>query len=107
MVQAVPVIVTPEDGASSPASRRSSGRVLLHQGVDPEQPNNPSGAVFPRSSSRTIVGFCEKKGIWADHRRHLIHKLVFDGRSRPPRGATTEKDVESTKVLVVNGVSKL
>ena len=107
MVQAVPVIVTPEDGSFVPrfeeierAASSSTKALILNS------PNNPSGAVFPEELVAKIVGFCERKGIWLIT-DDIYHKLVFDGKVAPPAWRYTEKDVESTKVLVVNGVSKL
>ena len=107
MVQAVPVVVTPEDGSFVPrfeeierAASSSTKALILNS------PNNPSGAVFPEELVAKIVGFCEKKGIWLIT-DDIYHKLVFDGKVAPPAWRYTEKDVESTKVLVVNGVSKL
>ncbi|HSB36374.1 MAG TPA: aminotransferase class I/II-fold pyridoxal phosphate-dependent enzyme, partial [Thermoanaerobaculia bacterium] len=107
MVQAVPVIVTPEDGSFVPrfeeierAASSSTKALILNS------PNNPSGAVFPEELVAKIVGFCERKGIWLIT-DDIYHKLVFDGKVAPPAWRFTDKDVESTKVIVVNGVSKL
>jgi aspartate aminotransferase len=107
MVQAVPVIVTPEDGSFVPrfaeierAVSSSTRAVLLNS------PNNPSGAVFPEELVAKLVAFCEKRGIWlvCDD---LYHKLVFDGAVAVPAWRHTAADVESSKVVVVNGVSKV
>jgi aspartate aminotransferase len=107
MVQAVPVIVTPEDGSFVPrfaeierAVSSSTRAVLLNS------PNNPSGAVFPEELVAKLVAFCEKRGIWlvCDD---LYHKLVFDGKVAVPAWRHTAADVESSKVVVVNGVSKV
>jgi aspartate aminotransferase len=107
MVQAVPVIVTPEDGSFVPqfaeierAVSSSTKALILNS------PNNPSGAVFPEELIAKIVAFCEKKGIWliCDD---IYHKLVFDGKVAVPAWRHTSKDVESSKVIVVNGVSKI
>ena len=107
MVQAVPVIVTPEDGSFVPrfeeierAVSSSTRAILLNS------PNNPSGAVFPEELVAKLVAFCEKRGIWlvCDD---LYHKLVFDGKVAVPAWRHTAADVESSKVVVVNGVSKV
>ena len=107
MVQAVPVIVTPEDGSFVPrfeeierAVSSSTKALILNS------PNNPSGAVFPEELIAKIVAFCEKKGIWLIS-DDIYHKLVFDGKVAVPAWRHTSKDVESSKVIVVNGVSKL
>ncbi len=107
MVQAVPVIVTPEDGSFIPrlseierAVSSSTRAIILNS------PNNPSGAVFPEELISQIVALCEKKGIWliCDD---IYHKLVFDGKVAIPAWRHTSKDVETSKVIVVNGVSKI
>lgn len=107
MVQAVPVIVTPEDGSFVPrfaeierAVSSSTKAILLNS------PNNPSGALFPEDLVSKIVDFCERKGIFliCDD---IYHKLVFDGKVAVPAWRHTTADVENSKVLVVNGVSKI
>jgi aspartate aminotransferase len=107
MVGGRPVIVTPEDGSFVPrfeeierAVSSSTRAILLNS------PNNPSGAVFPAELVEKVVGLCERKGIWliADD---IYHKLVFDGTVAPPAWRFTQKDVDSSKVVVVNGVSKV
>jgi len=107
MVQAVPVVVTPEDGSFVPqvseierAVSSSTRAIILNS------PNNPSGAIFPEETVAKIVAFCEKKGIWliCDD---IYHKLVFDGKIAIPAWRHTPRDVESSKVIVVNGVSKI
>ncbi len=107
MVQAVPVIVTPEDGSFVPqfaeierAVSSSTKAIILNS------PNNPSGAVFPEELVAKLVGFCERKGIWLIT-DDIYHKLVFDGRTAVPAWRHTTKDVDATKVIVVNGVSKI
>ena len=68
-------------------------------------PNNPSGAIFPDELVRQIVDLCEKKNIYllSDD---IYHKLVFDGKKVAPVYNFTKKDIESTNIIVINGVSK-
>jgi len=69
-------------------------------------PNNPSGMVYPDELIARIVDLCESRGIYliCDD---IYHKLVFDGKVAVPAYRHTQKDVENTKVIVVNGVAKL
>jgi aspartate aminotransferase len=69
-------------------------------------PNNPSGAVFPPELIAEIVDFCERKQIFyiSDD---IYHKLVFDGKKAVPAYQFTNKDIESSMVIAVNGVAKL
>lgn len=107
MCYGVPVIVTPEDGTFHPrmddikkAVSSSTKAIIVNS------PNNPSGLVFKDQFIGELVEFCESKGIYyiADD---IYHKLVFDGRKAPPAWQFTNKDIESTKVICVNGVAKL
>ncbi len=71
-------------------------------------PNNPSGLVYP---DELIVArwssSARRKGIYLIM-DDIYHKLVFDGvRPSPGAGLHDRADIESTKVIVVNGVSKL
>jgi aspartate aminotransferase len=69
-------------------------------------PNNPSGEVFSDAFLAEIVDFCESKKIYLIM-DDIYHKLIFDGRRWTPAWSFTDKDVESSMVIVVNGISKL
>ena len=107
MCYGVPVLVAPEDGGFYPrmqdierAVTSSTKAILLNS------PNNPSGVVFPPEFISAIVEFCEKKNIYLIT-DDIYHKLVFDGKKAPIAYKFTNKDIENTKIIVVNGVSKL
>ena len=107
MVYGVPVIVTPEDGSFVPHFEEIEKAVTSNtRAILLNSPNNPSGAVFPDELVAKIVDLCERKNIWliADD---IYHKLVFDGAKPAPGWKFTHKDIESTHVIVVNGISKL
>jgi aspartate aminotransferase len=107
MVHGRPVVVTPEDGRFVPRfedierALTSSTRAIIMN-----SPNNPSGAVYPDELVAQVVELCERRGIYLIT-DDIYHKLVFDGRRPAPAWRFTNKDVESTKVITVNGVSKL
>jgi aspartate aminotransferase len=69
-------------------------------------PNNPSGVVYSEEFIAQIIEFCEKKGIYIIM-DDIYHKLIFDGKKWPPCYRFTKKDIESSHIIVVNGVSKL
>ena len=107
LVQGHPVIVTPEDGSFVPSLDEiedvfsSSTKAIIVN-----SPSNPSGAVFPPDLIRGIVELCEERGV------HLMmddiyHRLVFDGARAPSAYAFTDRDLDESMVIVVNGVSKL
>src|SRR5512140_1259839 len=107
MVGGVPVIVTPEDGTFVPTFEEIERVVGSYtKAIIVNSPNNPSGAVYPPELISKIVNLCESKGIYmiCDD---IYHKLVFDGKVAAPAYSFTNKDIESTKVIVVNGVAKL
>lgn len=107
MCHGVPVIVTPGDGSFHPRMDEIERAVSSYtKAIIVNSPNNPSGEVFCDDFIAQIVDFCERKKI------HLImddiyHKLVFDGRRPAPAYRHTKQDLESSMILVVNGVSKL
>ena len=106
MCRGVPVVVTAADGGFRP------GLAEVERALTPRtkavlcnSPNNPSGVMYDEGFIRGLVEICERRGI------HLImddiyHKLVFDGRKAVSAWHHTDRDVESTKVVLVNGVAK-
>jgi aspartate aminotransferase len=107
MVYGIPVIVTPEDGKFVPRMQEIEQAVSTYtKAMVLNSPNNPSGAVFPPELIAEIVDFCERKKIYLIM-DDIYHRLVFDGKKAVPAYQFTEKDVEDTMVIVVNGVAKL
>jgi aspartate aminotransferase len=107
MVYGVPVIVTPEDGSFHPRMEDVERAVSSYtKAIIVNSPNNPSGVVYSEDFIGQLVEFCERKDIYliADD---IYHKLVFDGKTPVPAYKFTRKDIESTKVIVINGISKL
>ncbi len=106
MVRGVPVIVTPEDGRFEPRMAdieravSSSTKALIIN-----SPNNPSGAMFSAEFMAQIVDFCEKKNIYLIM-DDIYHKLVFSGQKWLPAYKFSNKDVEGTKIIVINGIAK-
>jgi aspartate aminotransferase len=107
MVYGVPMIVRPEDGTFYPRMEDILEAVTSYtKAIIVNTPNNPSGVVYSRNFIAEIVDFCEKKGIYLIM-DDIYHKLVFDGKTAAPGYQFTKKDVENTRVIVVNGVSKI
>ncbi len=107
MCYGVPVIVTPEDGTFQPRlSEIEAALSPATKAIIVNSPNNPSGVVYPDDFIGAVVELCERKGIYliADD---IYHKLVFDGRKAAPAYRFTDRDLESTRVIALNGVSKL
>ncbi|MGB6033695.1 MAG: pyridoxal phosphate-dependent aminotransferase [Bacteroidota bacterium] len=107
MVYGVPVIVTPEDGGFVPRMDEIEQAISSYtKAIIVNSPNNPSGAVFPDELIARLVEFCEKKGIYLIM-DDIYHKLMFDGKKHTPAYRFTKQDPENTKVIVINGISKL
>jgi aspartate aminotransferase len=107
MVYGVPVIVVPEDGSFYPRMEDVVKGVSSYtKAVIVNSPNNPSGVMYSEEFIGELVEYCEKKGIYIIM-DDIYHKLVFDGKKAPSAYRYTQKDIESTHIIVVNGVSKL
>ncbi len=107
MCYGVPVIVTPEDGTFHPRMSDVAEAVSSStKAIIVNSPNNPSGTVFREDFICEITEFCESKGIYLIT-DDIYHKLVFNGTKPVPAYRFSKKDSETTKIIVVNGVSKL
>ncbi len=107
MCYGVPVVVKPEDGTFHPrladiekAVSPSTKAIIVNS------PNNPSGVMYSEQFIAEIVDFCERRGIWV-LMDDIYHKLIFDGRRIISAYKYTERDVESSKIIVVNGIAKV
>lgn len=107
MVYAVPVVVRAEDGGFVPRMKEIEEAVSSYtKAIIVNSPNNPSGLMYPESLIAELVEFCERKGIYLIM-DDIYHKLVFEGKLHTPAYRFTTKDIENTKVVVINGISKL
>lgn len=107
MCLGIPVVVTPEDGTFTPRFEDIKRAVTSStRAIIVNSPNNPSGAIYPPELIEKIVNLCEKEGIFmiCDD---IYHKLTFDHNKAVPAYRFTKNDVESSHVIVVNGVAKL
>jgi aspartate aminotransferase len=107
MCLGVPVVVTPEDGTFTPRFEEIERAVTSStRAIIINSPNNPSGIIYPPELIEKIVTMCEQMGIFmiCDD---IYHKLTFDNHRAFPAYHFTKKDVESSHVVVVNGVAKL
>lgn len=102
-----PVIVTPEDGTFTPRFEDVERAVTSYtRAIIVNSPNNPSGVIYPPELIGQLVELCERKGIYliCDD---IYHKLTFDRNVAVPAWRFTQKDIEDSHVIVVNGVAKL
>jgi aspartate aminotransferase len=107
MVYGSPVFVTPEDGGLHPRMTDITEAVSSStKAIIVNSPNNPSGLVFKEEFIKEIVEFCEKKQIYLIM-DDIYHKLVFDGKKAVSCYEFTRGDVNESRVISVNGISKL
>ncbi|MCG2785391.1 MAG: pyridoxal phosphate-dependent aminotransferase [Anaerolineae bacterium] len=107
MCMGKPVIVTPENGTFTPRFEDIERAVTSYtRAILVNSPNNPSGVVYPPELIEKLVDFCERKGIYliCDD---IYHKLVFDHKEAAPAYRFTQRDVEDSHIIVVNGVAKV
>ncbi len=102
----VPVPAPPEDGTFHPRLEDIEDRVTSYtKAVIVNSPNNPTGVMYSEEFIHDIVDFCERRGIWLIM-DDIYHRLVFDGRRPISCYDHTTRDVDSSRLIVVNGVSK-
>jgi len=107
MVYGVPVIVRPEDGTFQPRMEEVEQATSSYtRAIIVNSPNNPSGIIYSEDFIADLVDYCERNDIYLIM-DDIYHKLVFDGKRAVPGYHYTDQDVENTRVLVVNGVSKV
>jgi aspartate aminotransferase len=107
MCYANPVVVIPEDGTFYHRMEEVERVVSSYtKAIILNSPNNPSGAMYPAEFIAKMVKFCERKGIYLIM-DDIYHKLVYQRNQWKPAWNYTDKDIENTRVIVVNGVSKL
>lgn len=107
MVNGVPVVITPEDGTFHPRMSDIEQAVTSYtKAIIVNSPNNPSGIIFSETFIAEIVEFCERKRIYLVM-DDIYHKLVFNGHQVTSAYKYSNQDLESSMIIVVNGVSKL
>jgi aspartate aminotransferase len=69
-------------------------------------PNNPSGFSYTKEFIAGIVELCEKRGLYLIM-DDIYHRLLFDGRKLISAYEFAKDQTESSKLIIVNGVSKM
>jgi aspartate aminotransferase len=102
----VPVPVTAEDGSFQPTLRELAEAVSSStRAIILNSPNNPSGAVYSAEFVSGVVELCERKGLYLVM-DDLYNRLVFDGKAAPRAWDFTPEPLETSRLVVVQGVSK-
>lgn len=107
MCGGVPVAVHPEDGSFQPTINDIDRVVTSYtKAVIINSPNNPSGAVYSEKFISDIVQYCEEKNIYLII-DDIYHRLVFDGKKPVSCYDYCKNDIENSKLILINGVSKM
>jgi aspartate aminotransferase len=102
-----PVTVLPEDGTFYPSVKEIADMVGSYtKAIIINSPNNPSGAMYSEDFIAEIVEVCEKKGIWLIM-DDIYNRLVFDGKTAPNCYRYAKQDLDLSRMVVINGVSKM
>ena len=102
----VPVKVVAEDGGFIPSVDEIAEAVGSHtKAVLVNSPNNPTGVVYPPEVVAGIVRLCEERGLFliVDD---IYNRLLFDGRTATNVYDYCGSDIDASRMIVVNGVSK-
>jgi aspartate aminotransferase len=107
MVYGIPVAVTPEDGTFHPRMADIERAVGSNtKAIICNSPNNPSGVMFSEEFIQSLVEYCERRNLFLIM-DDIYHKLIFDGRQPISAYRFAKKDLETSHLIVVNGVSKV
>jgi aspartate aminotransferase len=102
----VPVVVTAEDGTFYPTIKEITDAVGSYtKAIILNSPNNPSGAMYSREFIAEMVEFCEKKSLYLIM-DDIYNRLVFEGKNAPICYDFAKTELEQSKLVVINGVSK-
>jgi aspartate aminotransferase len=102
----VPVKVVAEDGGFVPSVDEIAEAIDSHtKAVIVNSPNNPTGVVYPPEVMAGIVRLCEEQGLFliVDD---IYNRLLFDGRTATNVYDYCGSDIDVSRMIVVNGVSK-
>ena len=102
----VPVVVMPPEGSlhhrladiESAITPRTKAIIF-------NNPNNPSGMVYPQEFIAGLVDLCERGGVYLIM-DDIYHKLVYGSTPWVPGYRYTEQEIDSSRLIVINGVSK-
>lgn len=107
MAHGIPVVIKPPDGTFQHRMEDVVEAVSAYtRAIIVNSPNNPSGVVYPEDFIASLVDLCERRGIFLIM-DDIYHKLVFDGNTAAPVYRYATQDLESSQIIVINGVSKL
>jgi aspartate aminotransferase len=107
LARGVPIGVAPAGGTLQPHAEAIIDAISDRtRAVILNSPNNPSGLVYSSDFISALVKECESRGVYLIM-DDIYRELVFDGLQAPSAFAFTDRDIDSTQIVIVHGVSKL
>ncbi|MFN0172667.1 MAG: pyridoxal phosphate-dependent aminotransferase [Bryobacteraceae bacterium] len=103
----VPVVVRPEDGSFHPTIREVADSIGSYtKAIILNSPNNPSGVMYSKDFIREVVDLCAQRSLYLIM-DDTYNRLVFDGRSPVNCYDFSSEDIDQSKLVVINCVSKM
>ncbi len=102
----IPVPVFAENGTFYPTIKDVTQNITSYTKlIIINSPNNPTGVVYSAKFIKEVVELCEEKGIYLIM-DDIYHRLIFDNVKVANPYDYVKKDLENSKLIVINGVSK-
>jgi aspartate aminotransferase len=102
-----PVVVRAEDGSFCPTVEEMAAAIGSYtKAVILNSPNNPSGVMYSRDFIQGVVELCARKSLYLIM-DDTYNRLVFDGRTPINCYDFMKEDLEQSKLVVINCVSKM
>jgi len=105
LVHGQPVVVKPAKGLLCDIGDLESHITSNTRAVMLNTPNNPSGLMYGEDFIKKLVGICEYRGIYL-MMDDIYNKLVFDGVKCPSAFEYSQKSLDESVIVSINGVSK-
>lgn len=103
----VPVVVRPEDGSFVPKARELADAIGPYtKAIILNSPNNPSGVMYPRELIAEVVALCAERSLYLIM-DDTYNRLVFDGQAPVNCYEYSREDLDESKLVVINCVSKM
>lgn len=100
-------VVSPPEGSFIPEWSRIESTVCEKtRAIVVNSPNNPSGAIYPAELINRLVRFCEDRSIYLVM-DDIYHKLAFDKSEPANCFEYTDRPIDNSRLIILNGVSKL
>ncbi len=100
-----PVPVLPQENLVPDLDEVSQSITPRTKAIILNSPNNPSGVVYPPEVVAAFVDYCESEGIYLIL-DDIYHHLVFDEHVWVPGYVFTSQDIDDSRIIVINGISK-